>query len=335
MNLPSCELNNDARFGFDGGRHVRFMGNVTQAEADSRDWLLCHRSLTGHRMRMRQCDLRGCIATLPDVAPGGGGSIQGLSMSAPLYNPTPVACESWMLASVPRACTSVHPLLLRAFHISRDGASHGMWHGSTDAACAAAWHIEGMRVHITMDGDSMLLDIANALSRLDTDAERLMALDIPGEASEEASTAYIDDLKMRLSSHWSLKPACRAISAGASHLGLVYECGSAGKTRISIEGVAPGALKEAPMHLCNTIQEGSPYIVTHTDPNPFLGVPDGIPPLRADGDVHRSPAAANQAVRLRILKKISSMAAIAVRVAASHAFRLWQGASTLDVLKRS
>ena len=126
MQLPNCELNVDARFGFDGGRHCRLMDNVSLATRDSRDWLLTHRLLTGHRLLIRECSDAGCIATLPPVPASGGGSIQGLSLSGPLYNPLPVACESWVLASVPRATTHVSPLLLQAFHLARDGEAHGM-----------------------------------------------------------------------------------------------------------------------------------------------------------------------------------------------------------------
>ena len=53
----------------------------------------------------------------------------------------------------------------------------------------------------------------------------------------------------------------------------------------------------------------------------FLGIPDGIPPLRSDGSAHTTPAAANQAVRLRILQKVSTLAAVALRVAVVHSLR--------------
>ena len=142
MELPSVEINVDARFGYDGGRHARFMENATLAEADSRDWLLCHRLLTGHRIRIRDCTDAGCIATLPDVSPGGGGSVQGLSLSGPLYNPLPVACEAWVLAAVPRACTFLPAVLLRAYHMTRDSLPDGLWSGSVQSSCAAAWAME-------------------------------------------------------------------------------------------------------------------------------------------------------------------------------------------------
>ena len=48
---------------------------------------------------------------------------------------------------------------------------------------------------------------------------------------------------------------------------------------------------------------------------------------RADGALHSSPPAANQAVRLRIVRKVSQQAAIALRVAAERSQRtLWHGA---------
>ena len=82
---------------------TRFLSNVSQAGADIRDWWLAHRLSSGHRMRIRHFDRRGCIATLPDVPNGGGGSIQGLSISGAMYNPIPIECEGWLRAAVLRA----------------------------------------------------------------------------------------------------------------------------------------------------------------------------------------------------------------------------------------
>ena len=167
----------------------------------------------------------------------------------------------------------------------------------------------------------MLLDVAYTLSLLHTDAERLLVLDMLGWAAEDASTCFVDDLKTRRSSPWALTLACKAISAGASHLGIVYECGDAAKSTISIEGVPDQAIHMAPLHFRGILQHGSPHMVRSADANPFLGVPDGLPQPRMDGRPHSGPAATNQAVRLRILRTLGTKAAIAMRVASSHATR--------------
>jgi hypothetical protein len=304
MQLPNIEPNVDARFGFDGGRHSRFLANVSQAGAGSTDWLLCHRLLSGHRMRIRQCDQRGCVATLPDVPNSGGGSIQGLSCSGPMYKPIPIECEVWICAAVPWACTTAHPALLCAYHMSKTSEPSGMWMGSTDAVCAAAWHIESLLEHASPSPcqSSLILDIASIMAQLSTDAERLLVLDMLGSAEGDATTAYVDDLKDIVSSPWALGLWCKALSEGAAHLGLVYECGDAGKTTVVFEGVPEAALVLAPLHLAGTVQGGSPYIVTDADMNPCLGVLDGRPTLRPDGSAQSNPTAANQAVRLRILR---------------------------------
>jgi hypothetical protein len=156
---------------------------------------------------------------------------------------------------------------------------------------------------------------------LHTDAERLLVLDMLGRADEEASSAYVDDLKMRFSSPWALSLGSRALGEGASHLGIVYECGDSGKTTVSLDGVPQSVRELAPLHLHASMQGGTPHMIAIGDDNTFLGVPDGLPPLRANSTPHPSPAGANQATRMRILRKISQQSAIAVRVAAVQALR--------------
>ena len=174
------------------------------------------------------------------------------------------------------------------------------------------------------DDDGVLLDLSITMSTLDTDAERLLVLDMLGQADEEASTAYVDDLKIRVSSLWEAAIACDALSRGASHLSIVYECGTAGKTTVSLDGIPAEAATAAPLLLHSIVQNGTPYIVNASDDNDLLGVPHGLPHLRPDSVVQQSPAAANQAVRLRILRKISRLAEVVLRVAAVQALRcLW------------
>ena len=108
MGLPNCDLSVDARFGYDGGRHCRFMQSVTAATHDTRDWLLAHRFLTGHRLRIRDISDEGCVSTLPPVTSRGGGTIQGLSLSGAMYGPLPIRCMDWVASIVPFACTYVN-----------------------------------------------------------------------------------------------------------------------------------------------------------------------------------------------------------------------------------
>ena len=148
-----------------------------------------------------------------------------------------------------------------------------------------------------------------------------MVLDLVRQADEEAASAYVDDLKMRFGSPWSLPLGCEALGRGAAHSGKVYECGVAGKTTVILEGITAAAANLAPLRVNATTQHGTPRILGPLDDNTFLGVPDGVPPLRADGAPHASPGPANQAVRHRVLRKVSQFAAVALRVPAVHALR--------------
>ena len=70
----------------------RPMGSVTAAGASDRYWLLTHRILTGHTLQVRDCSDEGCAAVIPIVNDGGGGTIQGISISGPLFGPSTTAC---------------------------------------------------------------------------------------------------------------------------------------------------------------------------------------------------------------------------------------------------
>ena len=148
-----------------------------------------------------------------------------------------------------------------------------------------------------------------------------MVLDVLGTAGVDAATAYVDDLKQRFSSPWSLKLGCKALGLGAAHLGIVYECGEAGKSTVSFDGVEANAVSLAPIYLNGCLQGGTPRVVSPEDDSPFLGIPDGPPQGNCLNSVHGSPTRANQAVRLRILRKVSRSSAIALRVAVSQASR--------------
>ena len=253
--LPNCELSVGARFGYDGGRHARFLRNVSLATHDSRDWLLCHRILTGHRLKIRVSRRKGCIGTLPNVAPGGGGTVQGLSISGPLYGPIPVQCAEWVLSAVPAACSNIDPALLKAYDKTKDDQVDGIWQGCLQATYAAAWHIEKIlsdRRAGNQCDDALVLDVASVLSQLNTDVERLLVIDMLADSREDAVSAIVDDLKLRFSSPWALTFGCQALSQGASNLGIVYECGGGGKTVAIFDGLSEEAESSAAAMLHNS-----------------------------------------------------------------------------------
>jgi len=327
MCLPNCELSVDARFGYDGGRHCRFMQNVSEATSDTRDWLLCRRLLTGHRLYVRDISDEGCVATLPAFAPEGGGTIQGLSLSSKIYGPIPVRCEHWVSSVVPRACTRVHPMVLKAYQRTRDGAARSLCHGCMGCVATAVRKCERIlqaTSELTSRDDSVVLfDLSCVMASLSTDAERLMVMDALDDSEAEAATAYVDDLKMRFSSPWALTLASQALDSAARNLGVVYECGPQDKSTISFEGVPGTDICYYQHSLAHTarIQGGMPYILRSDDAMAFLGVPDGAPALLAGGRQHSTLRARNTAVRQHILKQVSIKAAIAMRVSTVQASR--------------
>ena len=106
-----------------------------------------------------------------------------------------------------------------------------------------------------------MLEVVSIMQLLDTDAERLMVLDVLGSAGGDAATAYVDDLKQRFSSPWSLKLACSALGMGAAHLGIVYECGEAGKSTVLFDGVSAEVAMMAPLLLSGCLQGKTPQVV--------------------------------------------------------------------------
>ena len=152
----------------------------------------------------------------------------------------------------------------------------------------------------------------HTLEQLNTDAERLMVLDALDNPTAEAASAYVDDLKMRFSSPWSLSLGTCSLDLAARHYGVVYECGQDGKSTASFEGLPPDTSTHSLLH--NALQDGTPHMATPTDDLAFLGVPDGLPLCRADGAQQITAKSANTAVRSRTLRRISINAAIAMRV---------------------
>ena len=74
------------------------------------------------------------------------------------------------------------------------------------------------------------MDITCSFSRLATDAERLMVLDVIDDSEADAASGYVDDLKMPFSSPWSLSLGTPALDKAARHYGVVYECGGCGSS---------------------------------------------------------------------------------------------------------
>ena len=110
--LPTVESNADARFGFDGGRHAQVLLQLRKAGVNSCDWLLVNSLLKRYTMRVQVRTRQGVIAYLEDIKPEGGGMVQGLSTSSPLYTLLPRHLQERVAHVVPSAGVLIPQLLL-------------------------------------------------------------------------------------------------------------------------------------------------------------------------------------------------------------------------------
>ena len=89
MGLPTVESNADARSGFDGGRHARVLRQLHNIGIKPNDWLLVRSLLNRYTMTILVIGDQGEVTSLLCHKPSGGGMVQGLSMSSPLYTLLP------------------------------------------------------------------------------------------------------------------------------------------------------------------------------------------------------------------------------------------------------
>ena len=316
--LPNANLAGDARFGYDGGRQARFMASASAARPSDRDWLLTDRLLTGHRLMIRDYSDEGCVALIPVSNAGGGGTIQGISISGPLYNPTTVECVNWSAAMVPFACTDVHPVVAEAFRRTRTLEPEGYWHATAEDAQSVAWAIERAIYEAeTADNAATLLErCVGWMSALATDAERLLVLDMIGQSGGEARVAFVDDFKARYSSPWAAKQGGIGISNDARHNGVVYEGGQKGKLVVTLDGFPPGVAEDAELRFGPFMQGEFPRAA---EVHELLGMPEGSSRQLPAYLPARKPALTNKACRVLALKKIGVQSAIGLRVAVGKA----------------
>ena len=332
LGLPSCDFVCDALFGFDGGRHGEFTKNASTAELRHRDWLLLYRVLTGHRLRIRDCSDEGCVATLPDVSPGGGGAVQGLSISCPIYNPITAECLARTSLHVPRACSAVHPMVLDAFRSTSNGV---LCDGCMESVHAAAFKVEAMlSASVSMSARGRKQSIRHAFSALQTDAERLLVMDYLQTSGGESGSVFVDDLRIRPSFRWALELTVRSVDAVARELGVVFEGGPGSKATVSFEGVSAEVVSVAAQRLQGSLFGETRRVVGS---GTWLGIPEQavnvcLPSLSLSAtDV----SIRNRAVRLPIVQSVGSMAAVALRVAVARAERCpWPLFARREFLRR-
>ncbi len=165
--------------------------------------------------------------------------------------------------------------------------------------------------------------IVAVLSKLDTDAERLLVLDFVEGRAGEGGALIVDDLRARFSSPWALLLAVHAVSQAASDLGIVFEAGRDGKSVATLENVRDEDAQVAAHLMENVLQGKTPRIVEDIV---WVGIPETVPAARSPGPCALVPAAPsldvamarNRAARVPVLKRIAGLAAVALRVAAAR-----------------
>ena len=170
MGLPSCDLVADALYGFDGGRHSSYMASASNAGLDARDWLILKELLTQHSLRPQEGDKRGSIGLLRPIKTKGGGSVQGLSVSLPLYNTITADCSERTATVVPHACNTAHPGALKAYHTHKNGT---LWNADMREVVRAAGELR-----TALRNKAPQTELNKIMGSLTSDAERLLVLDV-------------------------------------------------------------------------------------------------------------------------------------------------------------
>ena len=120
--LPTVESNADARYGFDGGRHAQVLKQLHVLGTAPNNWLLVDSLLSRYTMVLQvHMNQRGVMYLTPS-RPNGGGLVQGLSISSPLYTLLPRVYQELVAQKVPGAAVLIHPQML---HTSKETAVHG------------------------------------------------------------------------------------------------------------------------------------------------------------------------------------------------------------------
>jgi hypothetical protein len=278
MGLPTCDLLTDARYGYDGGRHAQVLLQLHSAGISVRDWLLVDSLFTKFRMVLRVTSGGRCGGLVGPVLHEDGGMIQGLSPSGPMYCCLPRRLQEWVRSAVAPACSTVHPVLLRAYHRVTSGGLSVSLPFDLDAIVPLVWRAE--RVLLTVLDDSALEDtLVAVLEECRSDAERLALLDALDATESCGDALFIDDARFRVSSPAAMLVATRATSLYAEVTGVVFESGSNGKSSVIVDDISVTARNELQEALSGMLQLGSPPVTTKCT---FLGVAEDSALIPAD-----------------------------------------------------
>jgi hypothetical protein len=271
MGLPTLDLQTDARFGYDGGRHHQVLSQLHQAGINQREWLLVDALFRKFAMRTRN----GSGFLLPAVPHLKGGMIQGLGISGCLYSTLPRRLEEFYQAVVPPPAMDIHPAALQAYHTISDGTL-------SLADTFSAEHVSRLVQPARMVLDRLKADVVTMtqareslrciMRQCSSDSERLLLLDALDDFEGQGAFLFIDDAKLRCSSLHALVRVNAAADTYARCTGIVYETGLAGKSTNILDGVPADLMTESHAVLAETIQGGSPHITGPGSSTTFVGV---------------------------------------------------------------
>ncbi len=107
LNLPTIDIQGDARFGYDGGRNGQTLVALAESGTEPRERLLIESLLLKHSLHIRVVVDGRLLGLLQPIHLRGGGMIRGFSLSGVLYTLLPSRYDTAMRATLPLACNTV------------------------------------------------------------------------------------------------------------------------------------------------------------------------------------------------------------------------------------
>ena len=273
LGLPTVEPQADARFGYDGGRHVRFCQGLRKAGLPACEQLLHHDALSHYKPCPIVSVANGSTGLLQAAPMHGGGTIQGLPPSGSIYSTVPLDFELRLRSAVPPACASINEIIAAGFYATYKGDlmvhPQGIDVKSLTALAQRLRAIVSETEHQRLSFPESNAAVEQVFESCKHDGERLWLLDLVGCEEEAPVTLFIDDLACGVSS-----PDASLFAIGAVHdygvaNGVVFETGHKGKAVITHDCLDAPAEESLRTALEGQLQGGTPRVGESN----LLGVP--------------------------------------------------------------
>ncbi len=307
--LPTVEVQFDARGGYDGGRHARYMKAVAKARARPREQVLIHDLLSRHAIRPKVQLMGRLPSVLPVVQRGAGGTIQGLSCSGPIYCGSKANCGLAISASAPPPCCVVPDHLWSVF---------SKWYTASYEA-DDPMDLEALytlaRVCRSSSGSDPLLNTAFQ-HMCANDSERLWLLDLLCEQDTTQATLFVDDGRTKSSSPAAAVMVVDAVHTYAVTNGVIYDAGPRGKAKVLADLVTVSAREGLQTALDGRLQGKSPQVLPSFV---FLGLPTSAANLAGQSHIHDKVHKATSADAIKITNIVLMKCHTAMRTSCARA----------------